>query len=118
MTAKPSERTKTMSKPTQSDDRAAIQTVAAVLGDSMKKIATAEEAQQVAILGIASVVACLPGVAEVSRDRLAAVIGLVTHGRDQEFRNKVAQFVGMAVTVSQRLPEIVAAQEAAKATKN
>jgi predicted class III extradiol MEMO1 family dioxygenase len=107
-----------MSEQTQSEDRAAIQTIAAVLGDSMRKVATAEEAQQISILGTAAIVACLPETAQIPRERLAAVIGLLSHGRSKEFRTRLAQFIGMAVTVSQRLPEIVAAQEAAKATKN
>ena len=54
-----------MSEQTQTEDRAAIQTIAAVLGDSMKKVALAEEAQQVAILGTAAIVACQIGRAHV-----------------------------------------------------
>jgi hypothetical protein len=107
-----------MSEQIQTDDRAAIQTIAAVLGDSMKKVATAEEAQQIAILGTAAIVACLPGTGQIPPERLAAVVGLLSNGRSQDFRNRIAHFIGMAVTVSQRLPDIVAAQEAAKATKN
>jgi hypothetical protein len=107
-----------MSEQTQTEDRAAIQTIAAVLGDSMKKVALAEEAQQVAILGTAAIVACLPETAQIPRDRLAAVVGLLSNGRSDEFRAKIAQFIGMAVTVSQRLPDVLAAQEAAKAKKN
>ena len=107
-----------MSEQTQTEERAAIQTIAAVLGDSMKKIALTEEAQQVAILGTAAIVACLPETALIPRDRLAAVIGLLSNGRSDEFRSKIAQFIGMAVTVSQRLPDVLAVQEAAKAKKN
>jgi hypothetical protein len=107
-----------MSEQTRSEDRLAIQTVAAVLGDSMKKVATAEEAQQVAILGTAAIVACLPGTAQISRESLAAVVGLLAKGRSDEFRQQIAKFIGMAVMVSKHLPEILAAQEAAKAVKN
>jgi hypothetical protein len=107
-----------MSEQTELEERAAIQTIAAVLGDSMQRIAFAEEAQQVAIFGTASIVASLPETAQVSRERLIAVISLLTNGRSEEFRKKVAQFVGTAVTVSQRLPEVMAAQEAAAAKQN
>jgi len=107
-----------MSEQALNEERAAIQTIAAVLGDSMKKMAFAEEAQQVAILGTASIVAALPETAQVPRERLAVVVNLLTSGRSEEFRQKVAQFIGMAVTVAQRLPDVMAAQEAAAARKN
>jgi len=99
------------------EERVAIQAVAAVLGDSLKKVASADESQQIAILGTAAIVACLPGVADIPRERLAAVIGILSQGRSEEFRKRIAQFIGMSVTVSARLPEIVAQQKAARAKK-
>ena len=107
-----------MSEQTNREERAAIQTVAAALGESMRRVAFAEEAQQVAILGTASIVACLPETAQIPRERLAAVVSLLTSGQSDDFRRKVAEFIGTAVTVSQRLPEVVAAQQASLAKKN
>jgi hypothetical protein len=106
-----------MSEQAQNEERVAIQAVAAVLGDSLKKVASADESQQIAILGTAAIVACLPGVADIPRDRLAAVVGILSQGRSEEFRKRIVQFIGMSVTVSERLPDIVAKAKAARAKK-
>jgi hypothetical protein len=106
-----------MSEQAQNEERVAIQAVAAVLGDSLKRVASADESQQIAILGTAAIVACLPGVADIPRDRLAAVVGILSQGRSEEFRKRIVQFIGMSVTVSERLPDIVAKAKAARAKK-
>ena len=111
-----------MSEQTQTNpsDRVAIQAIAGGLGSSMKSIAATADAQQVAILGVAAILACLPDTAKIPQDRLTAALALLTHGRSKAFTEKLAKFIATGVATSRQIPEVAEQIKKAKAktTKN
>jgi hypothetical protein len=84
----------------------------------MRAMSTTAEAQQVAILSLGAIIACLPGTAEIPKERLGAAVALLGKGRSKEFTDKLANFMGAAVTASRMIPPIADKIAAAKAAKN
>jgi len=99
-------------------ERIAIQALAGTLGSSMKSMAASSEAQQIAILGVAAIVASLPETAKISEERLTAALALMAHGRSKDFTEKLARFISMGVATSREIPDVVEKIKAFKATKN
>ncbi len=104
-----------MSEQNQGNDEAAFRALATTLGQSMKRMEIANEAQEIALLGTAAVVACLVDTGKIPTDRLAAVVGLLTQGQAEIYRKRVTDFISLTVTVSKKLPEALAAQKLAAA---
>jgi hypothetical protein len=109
-----------MSKPQEqtSKERIVIQALAGTLGSSMKSMAATSEAQQIALLSIAAIVACLPETAKISEERLTAALALMAHGRSKEFTEKLARFIAMGVATAREIPDVVEKIKAHKATRN
>jgi hypothetical protein len=105
-------RTEEMHMPEQveGNDQAAIEALSTMLDESMKQMDVANEAQEIAILGTAAVMACLADTAKIPTDRLAAIIGLATQGQAEHYRKKVTDFVSLTVTISKQLPAALAAR--------
>jgi hypothetical protein len=99
-----------MSEQIKGDDQAAIEALSTMLGESMNRMDVANEAQEIAILGTAAVMACLADTAKIPTDRLAAVIGLLTQGQAEYYRTKVTDFISLTVTISKQLPAALAAR--------
>lgn len=99
-------------------ERVAIQALAGTLGASMRSVAASSEAQQIAILGTAAIVACLPETAKISQERLTAALALMAHGRSKDFTEKLARFIAMGVATSREIPDVVEKIKAHKAPKN
>jgi len=99
-------------------ERLAIQTLASTLNSSMQAMATTAEVQQIAILGLGAVIACLPETAQIPQERLSAALGMLAQGRSKEFADKLANFMGTVMTASRVIPGLAAKIEAAAATKN
>ena len=81
-------------------------------------MAASSEAQQIAILGVAAIVACLPETAKISEERLTAALALMAHGRSKDFTEKLARFIAMGVATAREVPDVVEKIKAHKATKN
>jgi hypothetical protein len=94
-------------------DRKAIETLATLFGASMKKVAGANESQQIAILALTAVVALSPATADIDPKRLAVVLEMLTKGRpdSEKVRKRVANYVGLLVGISRKLPELLAGLE-------
>jgi len=107
-----------MSETNAINERLAIETLAGTLTSSMRAMSTTAEAQQIAILSLGAVIACLPGTAEIPKERLGAALALLTKGRSKEFTDKLANFMGAAITASQMIPPLADKIAAARATKN
>jgi hypothetical protein len=103
---------------TNPNDRIAIQALAGAMGTSMKNLAVTAETQQLAILGIAAILACLPETARIPHERLTAALALVTQGRGKEFAEKLANFMATGVATARQIPELADRIKAANATKN
>jgi predicted class III extradiol MEMO1 family dioxygenase len=103
---------------TNTKERIAIQVLAGTLGSSMKDMAATNEAQQIAILGIAAIVACLPETAKIPQERLTAALALMAHGRSKDFTEKLARFIATGVATSREIPKVVEKIKVHKATKN
>jgi len=99
-------------------ERVAIQAIAGTLGSSMKSIAATTESQQIAILGTAAILACLPETAKIPQERLTAALALMAHGRSKDFTEKLARFIAVGVATSREVPKVVEKIKAHKATKN
>jgi predicted class III extradiol MEMO1 family dioxygenase len=108
----------TKAQESTNKERVAIQALAGTLGSSMKSMAASSEAQQIAILGVAAIVACLPETAKISQERLTAALALMAHGRSKDFTKKLAQFIAMGVATSREIPDVMEKIKAYKATKN
>jgi hypothetical protein len=110
-----------MSKPHEqanTKERIAIQALAGTLGHSMKNMAETTEAQQIAILSLAAIVACLPETTRIPQERLTAALALMAHGRSKDFTEKLARFIAMGIATSHEIPKVVEKIKAHKATKN
>jgi hypothetical protein len=99
-----------MSEQIKGDDQAAIQALSTMLGESMKRMEITNEAQEIALLGTAAVMACLADTAKIPTDRLAAIIGLLTQGQAEHYRKKVTYFISLTVTISKQLPAALASR--------
>jgi hypothetical protein len=99
-------------------ERLAIQALAGTLGGSVQTFAVTAEVQQIAILGIAAILAGLPETAKIPRDRLSAALVMLAHGRSKEFTQRLAAFISGIVVASRQVPAFAAQIEAATARKN
>jgi hypothetical protein len=99
-------------------ERLAIQALAGTLNGSMQAMATTAEVQQIAILGIGAILACLPDTAKIPQEHLSAALAMLTQGRSKEFADKLANFMGTAVAASRMIPAVAAKIEATAASKN
>jgi hypothetical protein len=103
---------------TPSTESLAIQALASAFGGSMKAMAMTAEVQQIAILGLGVILACLPDTASIPQDRLTAALAILTQGRSKEFTDKLATFIATAMAASRQIPAIAASIEASKAQKS
>jgi hypothetical protein len=110
--------TNTLREPTSPD--ASIQALSMVFGDTVKQLVGVSEAQQVAILAATSILALMPGVAEIDAGKLAVIIQALTRGRKDadQIRERVATYAAMIVTLADKLPEAVAEAQANTGTKS
>lgn len=99
-------------------ERLKIQAMAADVGASIKKIAVTSETQQVAILGFAAILACLPDTAAIPQERLTAALAILGQGRSAAFKKKLAAFIAMGVATSRQIPDVAEQIKAAQAAKN
>ena len=92
----------------------AIQGLSMIFGASVKQLVANAESQQVAILALTSMLALLPGVAEIDPKRLAVVVQALTQGRKDadQVRERIAAYVSMVVTMANKLPEVIAEADA------
>ena len=109
-----------MSEQTEanSNERIAISALAGTIGTSMKSMAATAEAQQIALLGIAAIIACLPQTAAIPPERLTAALALLSHGRSPEFTQKLASFIATGIATSRQITEVAEKIKANNATKN
>lgn len=98
-------------------ERLAIQTLAGTLNNSMQAMATTAEVQQIAILGLGAIMACLPETAQIPQERLSAALGMLAQGRSKEFADKLANFMGTVIAASRLVPGFAAKIEAATTAK-
>jgi hypothetical protein len=89
------------------DEVNAIKALSGVFSQSMTQLTTASNDQMLAIMGTAALVACLPETRDIPPQRIGAIINLLSKGRPdaEAFRQKLAQFVAMLMTMSKRLDQ-------------
>jgi hypothetical protein len=92
----------------------AIQGLSMIFGASVKQLVGTAESQQVAILALTSILALLPGVAEIDPKRLAVVVQALTQNRNDadQVRERIGAYVAMVVTLANKLPEVIAEADA------
>lgn len=92
----------------------AIQALSLVFGGTVKQLVGTAEAQQVAMLALTSILAVLPGVAEIDPKRLAVIVQALTQNRKDadQVRERIAAYVSMVVSMANKLPEVVAEVDA------
>jgi hypothetical protein len=92
----------------------AIQALSMVFGGTVKQLVGNAESQQVAILALTSILALLPGVAEIDPKRLAVIVQALTQNRKDadQIRERIAAYVSMVVSMANKLPEVIAEAEA------
>ena len=116
--AKSNEQTK---PPEPGSTDAAIQGLSMIFGDTVKQLVGNAESQQVAILALTSMMALLPGTAEIDAKRLAVVVQALTQNRKDadQIRERIATYVSMVVSMANKLPEVIAEADAkAKADRH
>jgi hypothetical protein len=99
-------------------ERVKIQVMAADLGVTVKKMAVTAETQQISILGLAAILACLPDTAAIPEERLTAALAILSKGRSSAFKKKLAMFIAMGVATSRQIPAVAEKIKAGQATKN
>jgi hypothetical protein len=92
----------------------AIQALSMVFGGTVKQLVGNAESQQVAILALTSILALLPGVAEIDPKRLAVIVQALTQNRkdSDQIRERIAAYVSMVVSMANKLPEVIAEADA------
>jgi hypothetical protein len=92
----------------------AIQGLSMIFGASVKQLVGNAESQQVAILALTSMLALLPGVAEIDPKRLGVVVQALTQNRNdaEKLRDRIAAYVSMVVSMANKLPEVIAEADA------
>jgi hypothetical protein len=98
---------------TESND-SAIQGLSIIFGDTVKQLVANAESQQVGILALTSMMALVPGVAQIDAKRLAVVVQALTQGRKDadQIRERIATYVSMVVSMANKLPEVIAEADA------
>ena len=93
-----------------------LETLAVVLGASMKQIAGANDAQQIAILALTAIVACSPTTASLDLEKLGVALKTLTMNRSDSEKvcKQVADYVSLIVGVSRKLPDVLAQAKTAK----
>lgn len=92
----------------------AIQGLSMVFGDTVKQLVANAESQQVAILAMTSILALIPGVAQIDSTRLGVIVQALTQNRKdaEQVRERIAAYAAMVVGLANRLPEAVAEAKA------
>jgi hypothetical protein len=96
-----------MSDVTTQEEVTAIQALTGVFSQSITQLANASSDQQISIMGVAAVVACLPGTKNIPPERIGAIINLLAQGRPDAdvFKQKMAQFIALMLTTSARVTD-------------
>jgi hypothetical protein len=104
----------TIKAPELGSPDAAIQAMTLLFGDNVRQLAGTAESQQVAILALTSLVALLPGVAQVDANRLAVIVQALTENRKdgEQVRERIATYAAMVVGLANKLPEVMAEVDA------
>jgi lactate dehydrogenase-like 2-hydroxyacid dehydrogenase len=94
-------------------DRKAAEAMGTALGLSLQQLASANDAQQIAIMALTAIVALSPGTATIDLEKLSAVLAVLTKGQPNGdvYRKRIAQYVALIVDMARKLP---AAMEEAK----
>ena len=96
-----------MAEVNKEDEGNAIKALSGVFSRSMSQLATASNDQMLAIMGMAALVACLPETRAIPPQRIGAILTLMSQGRPdaEAFKQKLAQFIAMVMTMSRRLAD-------------
>jgi hypothetical protein len=100
-------------------DKDVMAALTKIMGDAGKKLIGQTEAQQIALMALKSIVVASPVTATLNQDRLAAVLyslGGATPGAAPMLK-KVSAYLGMLVTMAQKLPELEAEAKALAAAE-
>jgi hypothetical protein len=110
-TARPNGQSKA---PDPNSTDSAIQGLSIIFGDTVKQLVANAESQQVGILALTSMMALVPGVAQIDAKRLAVVVQALTQGRKDadQIRERIATYVSMVVSMANKLPEVIAEADA------
>jgi hypothetical protein len=104
--------TDNVADPKVADPKAA-EAMGTALGLSLQQLASANDAQQIAIMALTAIVALSPGTATIDPQKLGAVLAILTKGQPNGdvHRKRIAQYVSLIVDIARKLP---AAMEEAK----
>jgi len=85
----------------------------------MRQLSHAAETQQTAILALTTILAVMAETGKLPADRLAVVASALTAGRADAdaAREKIAAYLSLVMNIAKKLPEILAANEAAVAAE-
>lgn len=94
----------------EAHDKDAMAALTRILGDAGKKLIGQTEAQQIALMALTAIVVASPATAALSQDRLAAVLYALGGATPEAAPTikKVSAYLGMLVTMAQKLPALEA----------
>ena len=77
------------------------------LGLSIQQLASANDAQQIAIMALTAIIALTPGTAAIDTEKLGAVLSILTKGQPNgdAYRKRIAQYISLMVNIARRLPQ-------------
>lgn len=80
--------------------------LAALIIGAFKQFNTSNEAMQIGLLGMASVLALLPDTAKIDAERLAVVLEALTANNPnaENLKPRIAAYVSMIVSIAKELP--------------
>lgn len=83
--------------------------LAALIIGAFKQFNTGNEAMQVGLLGMASILALLPGTAKIDAERLAVVLEAFTANNPnaETLKPRIAAYVSMVVSIARDLPGVM-----------
>jgi len=101
------------------EDPVAAALLSKLLAQSFGKIAGQTEAQQIGLMAVTAMMVCSPHAAQIDEKKMAAVIYAMTGAKPeaQPLVKAVAAYVASLVAFAKKLPEAMAAMEAAEKDK-
>ena len=92
----------------------AIKALTKLLGENLKSLDAIVQQHYVSAVALTSMLACLPGAADLDIKSVGAVVGQITKGRSdqEELRRKVAHLIANVITIARDVKAAANAPEA------
>ena len=104
----------TITTPEPGASDMSIQGLSLLFGATVKQLVGTAESQQIAILALTSMLALVPGVAQIDPKGIAVIVQALTQDRKdaEQLQARIATYVSMVVNIANKLPEAIADAEA------